>query len=317
MDFRDRRSLRQCAQNALAGANYDPKKLMLIYAGVSLAATLIFMCIHYLLDNMIAKTGGLGGIGQRSLLSTLQMCLQLALQVVLPVWQFGLIAVTLRLVRGQNVTPPTLLVGFYNFWPVIRLVLLQGLLVFGIAMAASYLGTMVFLFTPWASGIMEAMSSAQELTEELMTAVMMESMLPLSVCTLLAIVALVVPYLYKLRLAFYLLLDSQEHRALQAIRISRGLMRGKRMALFKLDISFWWSYLLDGLALGVCFGDVVLTAVGVTLPIPFTVSAILFTVLGCALQLGLYYWKGMEVQTTYAAFYQAVIQPPLVPNHEA
>ena len=56
---------------------------------------------------------------------------------------------------------------------------------------------------------------------------------------------------------------------------------------------------------------------GITLPIPGYLSPILFTAVSYALQLLVIYWKGVEVETTYAAFYQAVIQPPLVHVDEA
>ena len=317
MDFRDRRGLRQCAANALENANYNPKKLMLIYSGISLAVSLIVLCINYLLDHLIANTGGLGGIGQRSLLSTLRMCLELALFVVQPVWQFGILAVTLRLVRGSKVSPPTLVVGFYNFWPVLRLTLLTGLIIFGLAFAASYLGVIIFLFTPFSSALMDAMNNAPEVTEELINTIAGQSVVSLLVCVLLVAAVVMVPFLYKLRLCRYLLLDSQENRALQAIRISKGLMKGKRLTLFKLDLSFWWYYLLTGLTSAVCFGGELLASVGITLPIPGYLSPILFTAVSYALQLLVIYWKGVEVETTYAAFYQAVIQPPLVHVDEA
>lgn len=317
MDFRDRRGLRQCAASALENANYNPKKLMLIYAGISLAASLIVMCISYLLDGLIANTSGLGGIGQRSLLSTLQLCLELALYVVLPVWQFGILAVTLRLVRGSTVSPPTLLIGFYNFWPILRLTLLQGLMIFGLTFAATYLGSILFLFTPLSTPLIDAMNNAPEITEELITAIAGQFIIPMLGCMLLVAGIVLIPFLYKLRLSYYLLLDSQENRALQAIRISKGLMRGKRLTLFKLDLSFWWYHLLIGLTSTVCFGYELLASMGVTLPMPGYLAAILFAAVGYALQLWVIYWKGVEVQTTYAAFYQAVIQPPLVHVDEA
>ena len=67
--------LKQSANDALAQAPFAPNRLMLLYAGISAAVLLFFTIVTYLLQMQIDQTGGLGGIGLRSVLSTISTVL--------------------------------------------------------------------------------------------------------------------------------------------------------------------------------------------------------------------------------------------------
>ena len=84
------------------------------------------------------------------------------------------------------------------------------------------------------------------------------------------------------------------------------MTHGRRLDIFKLDLSFWWFYVLDGLTLALCYGDLILGLMGISLPISADVSYFLFYVLYLAAQLGLYVFARNRVECTYAAGYDAL-----------
>jgi hypothetical protein len=84
-------------------------------------------------------------------------------------------------------------------------------------------------------------------------------------------------------------------------------MRRNRFALFRLDLNFWWYYLLQVLVLAVCYGDMLLPLVGITLPWSDTVSYFVFLSLSLALQFAVYYFFLNPVAVTYATAYEALL----------
>ena len=49
--------------------------------------------------------------------------------------------------------------------------------------------------------------------------------------------------------------------------ISAALMRRRRFQLFRLDLRFWWYYGLKILCMLICYADLLLSALGVALPL--------------------------------------------------
>ena len=315
MDIRDRRLLKSTAMDALGTAQSDPKKQILLHSSIALLFSLLLTVVDYLLEDAVAGTGGLGGLGMRSVLSTVQSCIWLLQIVVLPFWQIGYVYVTLKFARRETTAPIDLCKGFGLFLPVVRLLFFQGLLYFGIGLLASYLGTFLFMMTPWSAKLMavfmEAMygNGSMETLNATMEQVIAESALPLAICGIIVFIALAAPFFYHFRLAQYILLDEPEKGALHALRTSRKWMRGKAMNLFKLDVSFWWFYLLDMVVSVICYADMLLSLFGVTLPISATAAFFVSFFVYLICQLALYWWRKNEVETTYAVFYEAVKQP--------
>ena len=66
MTLQNRHEIKDAAKDALAAASYDPKKIILIHTGVSLALMLTLVVLDFLLENQISETGGLSGLGLRS-----------------------------------------------------------------------------------------------------------------------------------------------------------------------------------------------------------------------------------------------------------
>ncbi len=317
MDIRDRRSLKSAAAEALSAAPNDPQKLILLHTGIVLLLSLLLTVVDYLLEKAIAGTGGLSGMGTRSLLTTIQSCLRLAQMILLPFWQIGYTFVTMHFARREQALFGDLTVGFARFFPILRLYLLQGALYLAIAMVSSYVGSFLFMLTPWSVSLMSAAmelmnSGSMETLDAVMESALTQAFVPLMICYLVVFLAVAAPFFYRFRLANFVLLDQPEKGALFALKTSRSLMRGNAMTLFKLDVSFWWFYALDLLVGIVCYADALLALLGVTLPVSADAAFFIsfFAYLIC--QLGLYLWRRNEVSTTYALFYDAL--KPLQPQ---
>lgn len=308
MDIRDRRGLKKEAGRALAAASCDPKKLILIHTGASVALALVLALLDYVLEQQIGGTGGLSGIGLRSVLETMQTVLMFGQVAALLFWQIGYIFVALRISRGEEVSTGSLLQGFRKFGPVLRLRIIVSLLYAGLFLVSSYVASMIFSLTPWATPMVEAIELG---TEEALLAAMDACMVPLALVLLGVLAILGLPYYYRLRMTEFALMDDPRAGAMAAIRKSRMMMRRNRTKLFALDLSFWWYYLLEMLVGLIAYGDLLLPTVGVSLPWSATTSYYVFLVLCYLGQLVLYWWRGNEVQVTYAMAYQS-----LMPNNE-
>ena len=83
-------------------------------------------------------------------------------------------------------------------------------------------------------------------------------------------------------------------------------MKGNKRRFLRLDLSFWWYYLLLFLASLLCYGDLVLAMLGVSLPLSSSVSYFLFYALFLAAQFGIYWFCLSRVEVTYALAYDSL-----------
>lgn len=307
-------NLRAAAKRSLEQTS-NARRMILIHTGVVLLITLLLSVADFLLEQQIGTTGGLSGLDTRSLLSTVQAVLRLAQIIALPFWQIGYTYFTLRVARGETANTAHLLEGFRRFGPVLRLSLLFAVIGFFAVMVSSYAGSMIFMLTPFSAPLTEAMNAMsgsvmdETATLELLNAVMSDIAIPLMLIVLMCLLVIGAFLFFRYRMAYLWLMDHPDSGALSALRGSKMLMRGNCMAVFKIDLGFWWFYLLDVLVSLVCYGDLLLAAIGVPLPIDSTVAYFLFLILYLAAQLGLYCWKQNEVSVTYAHAYQALSTP--------
>lgn len=308
MVFRDRQGLKETAQQRLDGASFDPQKLMLVYVGVSSLVMLLVTGLNFLLNQQIAGTGGLSGVGMRSVLQTAMEVLQMAANFVMPFWTMGYLACVLKMVRGQRFDLRDLLTGFRNFGPVFRLTVLYSLQFLVLAFLCFYPCVLVYTMTPLVEPLMEIMeplmqSGSELILDDAIMASATEAMWPLLVLYGVVFLIVAAPRFYSYRMAFFALLDDPKSGARMALRRSTLMMRGNRKDLFRLDVSFWWFYVLDGLTVALCYGDLLLSMLGIQLPIPADGAYFLFYVLYLAAQIGLYVWARNRVECTYAVGY--------------
>lgn len=316
MDIRNPQLLKCHAQEALDAASYSPRKLFFLHTAVALGITALMALSDLLLAHFIADTGGLAGIQTRAILSTIQSVLQLAGSVALPFWQIGLLFGCLQLVRRVPARPRDLTEGFRRFVPVLRLLLTEGLIWIAVCIACSYAGSMLFILTPLSQGFMEQLAPIAEsgdmaaleafLYDEAALQQLLPSLAGFAVVLFILICAVCIPLAYRMRMTNYIVMDKPFHGAFAAIRESFRLTKGSCLALLRLDLSFWWYYLLDGIILLLYNLDWLLPSLGVQLPLSQDAAFWLCYGVYILLQLALITLAGPKVQTTYAATYEAL-----------
>ena len=323
MDIRNTKELKAFAGERLGNAR-EEKKIVLIYAGITIILSALVTLINYCLGLQIDRSGGLSNLGTRSLLSTVQTILPMAQALFLMCLDVGYLAAMLRVARGQYTSPQTLRLGFDRFWPLLRLSLLQGLIYFAICFVSVYIALMLFLITPLGKPFLDillplitesSLSGEAAMVLDDATYVLLESsMTPaLVICGILFCV-LSAPIFYQYRMANYVIIDRPAVGAIAAMRESRKMMKGSRFKLFRLDVSLWFFYLMKVLSTVVCYGDVLLPMIGVELPWSAEFGYFLFFALYLVMEFGIFYFLQNRVTTTYALAYDS-LRPKEEPNN--
>ncbi len=315
MDHRNLNALPAQADTLLHQAPYSPRKLVLLHTGVALGVSFLATVLNLILSRQIDATGGLAGMGLRSVLSTIQSVLDLAGSLALPFWEMGIFAAAFLWASAQVARPQVLPEGFRRFGPVLRLRLLQAVILVALFMALIYPASMIYMMTPFADPLIEHLQTLvtpdmTELTPQMMEAAV-EHMQPLVTLCFVLFGCVAVPLLFRLRFASYLLM-CKPIGALAAMRESARLTRRNCLRLLKLDLRFWWYYVLQTAAAVLCYGDILLALLGVSLPWSDTAVFFLFYCLGLGSQLALFVYARPRVVTTYALAAQA-LQPVETP----
>lgn len=312
MDLHDRRALKAAARNSLTAAPYNPRKLILIHTGITIAVSLAATILNFTLSKQIETTGGLGGLGLRSVLSTVQSVVQVLVALLLPFWEAGYCYATMKLAREQEAGPDALLQGFRRFRPLLRVKLMEGLIYFFIGMACFFVSYYVFMLSPLSDPLFSIIESVEIdatmlqtelLLDDATMLAMTEAYTPLLLIWLVLFLIVSVFVFYRFRMATFLILDHPHMRAMETLRMSSYQLRGNLSSLFKLDLSFLWFYALDVLFAMLAYGDYLLTIFGVPLPISADAAYFVFLVLSLAFQGGLFIWAKNRVDVTYAKFY--------------
>lgn len=314
----DTKTLIRQARQAVAASSCNSKKLTAIHAGVAAAAGLIVALLSYLLDSGMGGTGGLSGIGTRALLETVQSVLSLAVNILSPFWGLGFVAVTLALARQQHFSNHTLTAGFRICWPVLRLVVLEGLLCAAVVIVTMQVGTYLYLISPLSNAAAALLEQIAALNPTDSTALLdlMATLDPQVIKAIawsampfvvIPVLIVLIPLSYRLRLAQYLLLDHPQMGAMAAIMLSFRLMKKNCLKLFALDLRLCWFYLLEVLVLALSYGDLLLPLVGIGPNSSSVMLTFLFYALALVFQVGLYVWQKPQVMTAYALFYDGLL----------
>lgn len=326
MDLLDRRGLKNAAGDALAQAPRNPKRIILIHTAVSLGIMLLVAVLDYVLSGQIENTGGLSGLGTRSVLTTVQSILQMVQMAVLPFWEIGYLYAAMKMAVKEPAEPGTLLEGFRRFGPLFRIMLLKGLIFLVLGFVCTYVATQIFVMTPLSTPMLEAMApvlndptlmesaAGEEALMQVVDQTLDDAMLPLLIITGILLCLVYIPISYRLRLVNYSVLENPREGALVAFRRSFRLMRGNCLEMFLLDLSFWWYYLLQILINLVCYGDLILSLAGVSLPWSGELSFFLFYILALAGQFVLYFLARNKVEVTYVTAYHVL--SPYRPQQE-
>ncbi len=305
MGLPESKRLKSAANQSILRANCDPKRLVVFHTAVALALSLAALVIDFALEQKIGNTGGLSGMGTRSALTTVQSVLQQAQVIAWPFWRVGWLYATVKIARSEETGKKDLLEGFRRFPGFLRLVILKALIFFGLAFGAAYAASFIVMMLP-GSNPMTAMLNPNITEAELMA--MMESlMLPLAVISGVLVLVFCVPFFYRFRMAEYCLLDNPQLGARAALRGSGLLMRGNMWKLVRLDLSFWWFWLLQLVVSALSAMAMVLPLLGIQMPWRLEISEFIAYLLSAVAQLALYYFYKAHLDVTYTQAYLALL----------
>ena len=314
MDIRNTRELKNTARQRLDQAQ-EGRKILLLYALITVVSSALVTLITYCLDLQMDRFGGLSHMGTRTMLSSISTMLPLVLSLALMCLELGFLAAMLRISRGMYTSPQTLRAGFPRFWAMIRCNLLLMLRYMLAGLAACYLAMAIFALTPLSNRTMEILLPLME-DVTAMTAVpaiddalawqLMASLMPFFVMFALVYAMLVLPIVYRYRMANYVLIHDPAAGAAKAMRDSKQMMRGNCIALFKLDLSMWWYYAINGVAALICYGDSLLILMGVDLPLSADAAYFLFYGLFLAVTFVTSYCLRGRVEVAYALVFDSL-----------
>lgn len=300
----------------------DPQRVVLIYSAIVAVSALAVNSLNFFLDSQISQTGGLQNIGTRSFLSTLNSVFPLVQMLVIACLTLGYNAAMLRVVRRQFVSEKTMKAGFERFWVLLRTRILQGLIYFGLAFALCYLALAIYMVTPYSSRLTDfaqtiasrgVLSMEALMNDDALILAAYDVLMPAMVIYSVLLIAAVWFVSYRFRLVDYLLIDQPQLGAFGALRTSRQKMKGNIKRLFKLDLSFWWYYLLRGLISTVLlYGNILLDIFGILVPLSSTAMFFVTVIVYLAADFAMNYFLMNRVQASYALFYDMLNpqQPP-------
>jgi len=317
MNIRIPKTVRQEAGRMLSKASML-KKILLIFCGILLAQCLAVSLLQQVLDGMVSRSGGLSNLGTRTILSTIQMALPFLHMLVLMGLELGLLAAMLRISRGQYTSPQTLRQGIARYWSMLRCRMLQLMLYMMVGMIALNGAIVLFFMTPMGQASMEIMlpyvqsgadamaATEQIFADEQQLSAFLESVWPLYVIFFLLLAVLALPVYYRTSMADFVLLDDPRAGAFRAVVESSRMTRGNAVALLKLDLSFWWYYVLSALILALSYGDLILPLLGITLPMSQQTVILVFYGLYLLAQVAVYYFLRPRLQVSKALIYNAI-----------
>lgn len=298
--------LKKKASNRLQSGN-DPKKVVLVYAGIAALSSLVVTVVQDLLDSRISQTGGIQNIGTRSMLTTADTVLTIAQLLLVMCLTLGYTGSMLRIARGQYASPNSLKAGGERIWVLLRTRLLQMLIMTAAAFALCFLVINVCLLTPLSNRVIAVMGTVSAevlLADDLALIGFYSAMLPIILIYLVTLVPLLWYFSCTYRMVDYLLIDRPQLGAFGALRESRRMMQGNMKMMLRVDLSFWWYYLLQALVSVLIYLNMVLALFAIGLP-----PEVLYwgtVVLYLAADFALRYFFSNKVAVTYALFYDSL-----------
>ena len=256
----------------------------------------------------------------RTVLQTIREILNLVNQFFGYFWSAGFVIAIMAMVLGREPQTRDLTGGFRRFFRVLGHIAFEFLFVVVLLLAAGNLAAMLFSMSPQGGALVRELtaitSNPDLLTAEGMLNVDLIPMdllaaiaLPMTIITIVIFLPLYIWLSYGFRLSLYLLLDGTAPSAFQARFLSLRLMKGHKWSMVKLDLSFWWYYLLVTVITAVGYLDVILSLAGIPLPMDETVMFFATIAAYCVLISALSLWKKAQVETSYVLAYEAIAHP--------
>ena len=293
----------------LLSAHPAHKRVVAIYTAVYLALGLLLAVSTLVTENLINRTGGLGDMSLRTLILTVDQFIALAVQIFTPLWTLGAVSFAMGIVRNQPPTPGMLLGGARRWAVLLR----YGLCLLAVYFAAGYALLMIalplYMNMPQGQALAELAEpfmTAPALTDE-MVLQLMEAMMPLYAIVGIGLAVVILAMRYLFGMAIYRLLDQDRPGAIRAMTESVRLLKGHRLELLKLDISWLWYSILSYLASCILSVPSILTTMGVALPVDYPTAYLLCYLVFIPVLGTLYMTTLARRETTYALFYNNLL----------
>lgn len=252
MNLRDRRGLKQAAAQMLEQSGSNHKQLVLLVSVITAGLSLLAIALEDGFSALISQQVGLAAMNNRTLLETVATVLSLVMRFAGSLLSAGYLYAMLRISRQQPADQSSLLWGFRNGFAVFRLYLFRILVLTAWTILGVYAASFLVTLLPWAQKMMapavQMLLDGADISDPQIMLQMTQSMLPIVAIMIAAGIAAMLPQLYAMRMADYVLMDNPRLGAMAAIYCSRQLTRGSRWSLLGLDLSFWWFYALMMLA---------------------------------------------------------------------
>ena len=314
MDIRNRQEITAFATQRLSSAPQE-KRIILIYTGLVIGINLMSVVLGYVLGLQIDQSTGLRGLSTRNTLSTIQTMLPIIQSMLVMCLDLGYVSTMLRIARGQYASPNGLRLGFDRFWVLLRSQLILGLFYVGICFTSVYAASLIYMMTPLSAKTKEVLLplmtqvsvlSPEVLMDDATYAQLLSTMTPAFVLFGILFLAMYIPVTYRFRMTKYVIIEKPGIGAIPALRQSRMMMRHNAVNLFKLDLHLWWYYLAVAVSTAICYGDQILPALGVELPVSADVAYFVFYGIYWILQAALYVFLRNRVEVSYALAYDAI-----------
>lgn len=319
--------LKKQAASILSDRREDYRRLVLLHAAVSVGYMLLVSVIGFFLNRAMADNQGLSGMANTAVLQTVQAVLNTAGTVLLPFWQMGILYTSIRVARRQHTEFSMLTRGFQRWGVIVRHFLLFFLILLAVAMVCMQALSILITFLPTPPAIAQALQGIDPdvlMDPNAMMPAVMEALaqvpkgqllvyfVPVVLIYVMGYGTLLVLIYYRLRMSQYLLMDEPGVGVFAAMKQSNRMTKGEKANLFKLDLSFWWYFLLQLGISAITYIPDVLRALGITLPMNQNTANLLFYAIYCVAFLALSWFVGAYYQTTMACAYEA-----LKPRQEA
>ena len=225
-----------------------PYKLAFYSVAIALAVQLLVDAMGYWVATYQGGEG-LDGMGSVTMIQTVHELLSTASSLLTPLWTLGFTAAIMAFMDWQDPQDTVLLKGLRRWWEFLKLYLLEGILMFFLMMAVIMPITYLYALTPWAKDLMN-IPDPEIVGEVKFVAAAVDAAAPLLI--LYALAFLVVGMFFA-----YLILNGWIG-VWSAMVTSFQMTKGYVWSMIKLDLSYWWYYLLTGVLMGVYVAVVML-----------------------------------------------------------
>lgn len=232
-----------------------PYKLAFYSVAIALAVQLLVDAMGYWVATYQGGEG-LDGMGSVTMIQTVHELLSTVVSVLSPLWTLGFTAAIMAFMDWQDPQDTVLLKGLRHWWEFLKLYLLEGILMFFLMMAVIMPITYLYALTPWAKDLMN-IPDPEIVGEVKFVAAAVDAAAPVLILYALAFLVVGMFFAYRLRFTNYLILNGWIG-VWSAMVTSFQMTKGYVWSIIKLDLSFWWYYLLTGVLMGVYVAVVML-----------------------------------------------------------